>query len=81
MTSLPASDEQTPVSDREALSALFDGELDGDAARFALKRLSHDEQWRRACGSWQLCGDALRGQAAGIAAPNFADRVAAAVAA
>lgn len=70
-----------PTNDREALSALFDGELDGDAARFALKRLSHDAQWRRACGSWQLCGDALRGQAGGIAAPDFADRVAAAIAA
>lgn len=80
MTSIPAIDEYGP-NDREALSALFDGELDGDAARFALKRLSHDAQWRRACGSWQLCGDALRGQAAGIAAPDFADRVAAALAA
>ena len=80
MTSIPSIDEYDP-NDREALSALFDGELDADAARFALKRLSHDAQWRRACGSWQLCGDALRGQAAGIAAPDFADRVAAAIAA
>ena len=38
MTSIPAIDEYGP-NDREALSALFDGELDGDAARFALKRL------------------------------------------
>lgn len=80
MTSIPSIDGYDP-NDREALSALFDGELDADAARFALKRLSHDAQWRRACGSWQLCGDALRGQAAGIAAPDFADRVAAAIAA
>ncbi len=28
-----------PRDDRETLSALFDGELSGDATRFALKRL------------------------------------------
>lgn len=67
--------------DRENLSALFDGELDGDAARFALKRLGHDAQWRQACGRWQLCGDVLRGRAQGVAPADFADRVAAAIAA
>ncbi|MFC3551248.1 RseA family anti-sigma factor [Lysobacter cavernae] len=71
-------DRQT--SDHEVLSALFDGELDGDAARFALKRLGHDAQWRQACGRWQLCGDVLRGEATGIAAGGFAERVAAAIA-
>ena len=54
--------------DRETLSALFDGELRGDAARFALKRLGHDAQWRQACGRWQLYGDVLRGQATAVAA-------------
>lgn len=67
--------------DCENLSALFDGELDGDAARFALKRLGHDAQWRQACGRWQLCGDVLRGRAQGVAPADFADRVAAAIAA
>ncbi|MGO1068335.1 RseA family anti-sigma factor [Lysobacter sp. CA199] len=72
--------------DRENLSALFDGELDVDAARFALKRLGHDAQWRETCGRWQLCGDVLRGHAQGKAAPGFAgqgfaDRVSAAIAA
>ncbi|MFD0325102.1 MULTISPECIES: sigma-E factor negative regulatory protein [Lysobacter] len=72
--------------DRENLSALFDGELDDDAARFAHKRLGHDAQWRETCGRWQLCGDVLRGHARGSAAPGFAgtgfaDRVAAAIAA
>nr|WP_254696267.1 sigma-E factor negative regulatory protein [Lysobacter enzymogenes] len=55
--------------DNETLSALFDGELDGDAARFAFKRLSHDGQWREACGRWQLCGDVLRRRAHGAAEP------------
>ena len=41
-----------PASDLEALSALFDGELGGDAARFALKRLDHDREWRQACERW-----------------------------
>ena len=67
-------------NDRETLSALFDGELSGDASRFALKRLSHDEQWRDAFGRWQLCGDVLRGQATAVASGDFAQRVASAIA-
>ncbi len=64
----------------ETLSALFDGELHGDAARFAMKRLGHDPQWQRAFGNWQLLGDALRGQAGRVAPRDFAARVATAVA-
>lgn len=81
MTSTPFHGDE-----RENLSALFDGELDGDAARFALKRLGHDAQWRETCGRWQLCGDVLRRTAHGAAEPTpgfaaagFAERVAAAV--
>lgn len=74
------SSSMTP-SDREALSALFDGELDGDAMRFALRRLDHDAEWRDACSRWQLAGDVLRGQAAGLAPAGFAQRVSAALAA
>jgi negative regulator of sigma E activity len=66
--------------ERENLCALFDGELQGDAARFALKRLGHDAEWRQACGRWQLYGDVLRGQATAIAGSSFADRVAQAIA-
>lgn len=65
----------------ETLSALFDGELQGDAARFAMKRLGHDLQWRQAFGNWQLLGDALRGQASSVAPSGFAARVAVAVSA
>ncbi|HEV8696009.1 MAG TPA: sigma-E factor negative regulatory protein [Lysobacter sp.] len=61
-----------PRDDRETLSALFDGELPGDAARFALKRLDHDVSWRETCGRWQLIGDALRGQATTMAPSDFA---------
>ncbi|MGY1425296.1 sigma-E factor negative regulatory protein [Lysobacter sp. A289] len=67
-------------ADRETLSALFDGQLEGDTARFALKRLGHDAQWRRTCGHWQLAGDVLRGNTGDLAPPDFAARVMAAVA-
>lgn len=85
MTSTPFHSD-AHRDERENLSALFDGELDADAARFALKRLGHDVQWRDTCGRWQLCGDLLRRQAGtgvtpGFADPGFADRVAAAIAA
>lgn len=73
--------QRPPGHDRETLSALFDGELQGDARRFAMRRLGHDPQWRQAFGHWQLLGDALRGQASSVAPVDFAARVAAAVAA
>ncbi|MDI9239383.1 RseA family anti-sigma factor [Lysobacter sp. LF1] len=66
--------------DRETLCALFDDELQGDEARFALKRLGHDAQWREACGRWQLYGDVLRGQAQAVAPAGFAERVALSIA-
>lgn len=68
------SDRPT-TDDLETLSALFDGALDADAARFARKRLGHDTQWQQACGRWQLIGDALRGQATAAAPADFAQRV------
>jgi Meckel syndrome type 1 protein len=74
------SSSMTP-NDRETLSALFDGELDGDAARFAMRRLDHDANARDACSRWQLAGDVLRGQASGLAPAGFAQRVSAALAA
>lgn len=74
------SSSMTP-NDRETLSALFDGELEGDAARFAMRRLDHDAGWRDACSRWQLAGDVLRGQAEGLAPAGFAQRVSAALAA
>ena len=64
-----------PTTDREALSALFDGELAGDAARFALKRLDHDQDWRDSCERWQVVGDVLRGAANPRMPSTFAARV------
>jgi negative regulator of sigma E activity len=67
--------DRPTTDDLETLSALFDGALDDDAARFARKRLGHDMQWQQACGRWQLIGDALRGQATAAAPADFAQRV------
>lgn len=61
------------------LSALFDGQLGPDEARFALKRLGQDAGWGEACGRWQLAGDVLRGDGVAPAPSGFADRVMAAV--
>lgn len=80
MTSNHRSQDDRPTTDGETLCALFDGQLQGDAARFAVKRLGHDAQWRQACGRWQLYGDVMRGQATGVAAGGFAERVALAIA-
>lgn len=68
-------------TDRETLSALFDGELQGDARRFASRRLAHDTAWQDDCGRWQLMGDAMRRQAPMVAPAGFAARVERAVAA
>jgi len=80
MTSNQRPIDDRPAHESETLCALFDGELRGDEARFAFKRLGHDVQWRDTVGRWQLYGDALRGQAQGVAASGFADRVALALA-
>lgn len=80
MSSNHHSTDDRQVQEREVLCALFDGELQDDEARFALKRLGHDVQWRDAVGRWQLYGDVLRGQSAGLAAGGFAERVSVAIA-
>lgn len=66
---------------RQQLSALVDGELAADEARFLLRRLQHDPELSACQERWQLFGDALRGQACAPAPSGFAERVAAAVAA
>lgn len=66
---------------REQLSALLDGALPADEARFLLRRLQHDHalagHWER----WQVYGDALRGSAPALLPADFAQRVSAALAA
>jgi len=64
----------------QQLSALVDGELPPDEARFLLRRLQHDVELGGCWERWQLCGDVLRGQAGALLPPGFAERVATAIA-
>ncbi|MGY0560773.1 sigma-E factor negative regulatory protein [Luteimonas sp. A277] len=64
---------------RQQLSAMLDGELSPDQARFMLRRLQHDvelaERWER----WQISGDVLRGQRNALLPTDFASRVSMAI--
>lgn len=66
---------------REQLSALVDGELGADEARFLLRRMEHDPELSGCQERWQLMGDVMRGQASLLAPAGFSAAVAAAVAA
>lgn len=64
---------------REQLSALLDGELDGDAARFLQRRLQHDDALVGQLVRWQLAGDVLRTNARSGGEDDLANRVRAAI--
>jgi len=64
---------------RQQLSAMLDGELSPDEARFMLRRLEHDVELARCWERWQVCGEVLRGRAEGLLPGDFAARVAVAV--
>ncbi len=66
---------------RQQLSALMDGDLPLDEARFLLRRMQHDGELNACWERWQLCGDVLRGQGLAPAPAGFAERVAQAIAA
>ena len=65
---------------RQQLSALVDGELSPDEARFLLRRMAHDGELSGRFERWQLCGDVLRGQVRRAAAPGLGQRIAAGIA-
>lgn len=73
--------DKLDIHNRQQLSALMDGELSPDEARFLLRRLQHDGELNACWERWQLCGDVLRGQAQAPAPEGFAAKVALAVAA
>ncbi|CCP12772.1 Sigma-E factor negative regulatory protein [Stenotrophomonas maltophilia SKK35] len=66
---------------REQLSALVDGELGADEARFLLRRMEHDPELAGCQERWQLLGDVMRGQAPALAPAGFSAAVSAAIAA
>ena len=81
MTSTKATQDKVLDHTRLQLSALFDGELALDEARFLERRLQHDDELAGCVSCWQLAGDILRGQATAAAPAGFARRVSAALAA
>lgn len=82
--SIPTDDatvDKFEIHYRQQLSALVDGELSPDEARFLLRRLQHDTELSGRFERWQLGGDVLRGQVRRAVAGDFSARVAAAIAA
>ena len=77
----PASADKVLDHTRLQLSALIDGALPLDEARFLLRRLEHDGELRDCWERWQLCGDVLRARVGVYAQDGLADRIAHAVAA
>jgi len=75
------SSDKFEIHYRQQLSALIDGELPADEARFLLRRLQHDDELGGCQERWQLCADVLRGRATAPAPADFAARVRGAVAA
>ncbi|WP_024891098.1 sigma-E factor negative regulatory protein [Luteimonas huabeiensis] len=65
---------------RQQLSAMLDGELSPDQARFMLRRLEHDTELAACWERWQVCGDVLRGRHAALLPADFAANVARAIA-
>ena len=68
------------VYHRRQLSAMLDGELSPDEAKFMLRRLQHDTELATCWERWQVCGDMLRGQRNALLPSDFAGRVALALA-
>src|SRR5690606_7832945 len=65
---------------RRQLSAMLDGELSPDQARFMLRRLQHDAELAACWERWQVCGDVLRGRGHALLPADFSRRVAEAIA-
>jgi len=60
---------------RQQLSAMLDGELAPDEARFMLRRLQHDVELAHCWERWQVYGDVLRGRADDLLPADFSQRV------
>lgn len=77
------TDAKLALQRRQQLSALVDGDLAPDQARFLLRRIGHDAELAGCWDRWHLVGDVLRGEPVAVlpAGPDgFAARVAAALA-
>ncbi|MFT3896503.1 MAG: sigma-E factor negative regulatory protein [Thermomonas sp.] len=65
---------------RQQLSAMMDGELASDEARFLFRRLQHDRELAGCWERWQVCSVVLRGQGTALLPADFSQRVARTVA-
>ena len=65
---------------RQQLSAMMDGELASDEARFLFRRLQHDHELAGCWERWQVCSVVLRGQGTALLPADFSQRVAGLVA-
>jgi len=61
------------------MSALLDGELPQDEVGLLVRRMSRDEELKRAFGNYVLVGESLRAPGGVTASPGFAARVSAAI--
>ena len=80
MTQTDQSIDKLHDHHRQQLSAMLDGELLPDQARFMLRRLEHDSELAACWERWQVCGDILRGRHEGLLPADFSRRVADAIA-
>ncbi len=72
--------DKVDLHNRQQLSALMDGALPPDEARFLLRRLQHDDELSDCWERWQLAGEAMRGHATVVLPHGFARRVGMAIA-
>lgn len=61
---------------RQQLSAMMDGELASEEARFLFRRLQHDHELAGCWERWQVCSVVLRGQGTALLPADFSQRVA-----
>lgn len=61
---------------KQQLSALIDGELERDQARFLLKRMQTDDELTQCWSRWHAAGESLRGQGITPLRLDFAQRIA-----
>lgn len=77
---LAARDANSREFHREQLSAMMDGALSADEARFLLRRMEHDDELADCWERWQFVGDAMRGNAGRALPADFSRRVGRAIA-
>lgn len=75
-----ARDANSREFHREQLSAMMDGALSADEARFLLRRMEHDDELADCWERWQFLGDAMRGHAGRALPADFSRRVGRAIA-